>query len=420
MPPSEALDYAPPAALAEGANGQARTSEVADVLARAEAVARRCAERAGEADREGATLEREFGWLREADLLRAPLPCALGGAGLGDDPGTTHALYLLLRTVGGGSLPVGRVYEGHVNAVQLVLLYGTAEQRARYAADVRAGKAFAVWNTEAADGVKLVPAGRGRYRLEGAKTFASGAPWVDRPFANGALPDGGWQMCIVPLDAISEEERARRTDPSWWTAQGMRASASYRVDFTGIEVGPEHLIGQPGDYLREPHFNGGAVRFAAVQLGGAEALFEAGRDHLRRLGRTSDPHQQVRVGEAAIRLESGALWLLGAARLAERADADAEAVVAYAQMTRTAIEAVCLDVLRLVDRAIGARGLMPPGAAERIGRDLRLYLRQPAPDAVLANAGRYALETSASPRPLGSALFSPDHSDDDPGGFDHA
>ena len=420
---AEVLDHAPPAGLAptgDGAGGEARTSGVADVMARAEEVARRCAERAAEADREGATLEREFGWLHEAGLLRTPLPRALGGAGLGDGPGTTHALYLLLRVIGRGSLPVGRVYEGHVNAVQLVLLYGTAEQRARYAADVRAGKTFAVWNTEAADGVKLVPTGRGRYRLEGAKTFASGAPWVDRPFANGALPDGGWQMCIVPLDAIPDEERHRRTDPSWWTAEGMRASASYRVDFTGIEIGEEDLIGAPGDYLREPHFNGGAVRFAAVQLGGAEALFEAGRDHLRRLGRTSDPHQRVRMGEAAVRLESGALWLLGAARLAERADADDEAKVAYAQMARTSVEAVCLDVLRLVDRSIGARGLMPPSAAERIGRDLRLYLRQPAPDAVLANAGRYVLETSASPRPLGSDFFNPDLPSDDLAGSNRA
>ena len=415
MPQNDVLaDALPLADLGEG-NGGADGHDwtMARVLAEAEAVARRCAQRAHEADREGAMLEEEFGWLGEAGLLRAPWPRALGGAGLGVDAGTTHALFLLLMAVGRGSLPVGRVYEGHVNALQLVLLYGTAEQRARYAADVRAGAVFAVWNTEAADGVRLLPAGRGRYRLEGAKTFASGAPWVDRPFVNGALPDGGWQMCIVPLDAIPERERARRIDASWWAAEGMRASASHRVDFTGLEVGGDDLIGEPGDYLREPHFNGGAVRFAAVQLGGAEALFEAGRDHLRRLGRTSDPHQQVRMGEAAVCLESGALWLLGAARMAERADVDDEALVAYAQMTRTAIEAVCLDVLRLVDRSVGARGLMPPSAAERIGRDLRLYLRQPAPDAVLANAGRYALQTSASPRALGSDFMSSDPPDAD-------
>ena len=37
------------------------------------------------------------------------------------------------------------------------------------------------------------------------------------------------------------------------------------------------------------------------------------------------------------------------------------------------------------------RGLLQPHPIERIGRDLTLYLRQPAPDAALANAGAYTL-----------------------------
>ena len=396
-----AAPHLPDLARLDSLDVQPEAPHVVPVLGAARRVAEQCAAHAADVDHEGATLEREFAWLGEAGLLRAPLPCHLGGAGLGVEPGTTYPLYLLLREIGRGSLPVGRVYEGHVNALHLISLYGTAEQQARFAADVCAGRVFAVWNTEAADGVHLIPTGKDRYRLEGAKTFSSGAPWVDRPFVNGALPDGRWQMSIVSLDALSEEERRQRIDASWWKARGMQASASYRFDFSGLEIGAEHLIGEPGDYLQEPHFNGGAVRFAAVQLGGAQALFEAGCAHLRRLGRTGDVHQQARMGEAAIRLETGTLWLLGAARMAER-DADVEAKVAYAQMVRTAIEAVCLDVLRFVDRSVGARGLMPPSAVERVGRDLRLYLRQPAPDAVLTNAGRYALETPPDVRPLGS------------------
>ena len=57
----------------------------------------------------------------------------------------------------------------------------------------------------------------------------------------------------------------------------MRASASFKIDFSGVEVSGDDLIGAPGDYHREPYFSGGAIRFAAVQLGGAEALL----DHVR-------------------------------------------------------------------------------------------------------------------------------------------
>lgn len=85
-----------------------------------------------------------------------------------------------------------------------------------------------------------MPAGVGRYRLEGAKTFASGAGHVARPPITGALPDGGWQMCVVPL------ERARvAIDPSWWQPLGMRASASYRVGFGGVELDAGALVRAP-------------------------------------------------------------------------------------------------------------------------------------------------------------------------------
>jgi hypothetical protein len=64
-------------------------------------------------------------------------------------------------------------------------------------------------------------------------------------------------------------------------------------------------------------------------------------------------------------------------------------IVAYANMTRTAIEAICLDVMRLAERSVGARGLLRPLPFERIHRDLTMYLRQPAPDATLADIGQY-------------------------------
>jgi hypothetical protein len=45
---------------------------------------------------------------------------------------------------------------------------------------------------------------------------------------------------------------------------------------------------------------------------------------------------------------------------------------------------------------VGMRGLLHPHPIERIGRDLTLYLRQPAPDAALTGAGNYVLN---DPRP---------------------
>lgn len=378
-----------------------RYLSVAEALARATKIADLAFANASAIDRQGAFPAEEFELLASSGLLAAPLPHAEGGLGLGTEAGSTLALLLLLKQIGSGNLAVGRVYEGHVNALQLINTFGTPEQIKAYAADARDHhKIFGVWNAEADDGVKIIPIHDGRYRLEGAKTFASGSGYVQRPFVNGALPDGGWQMCIVPMDEVLTV-----TDPSWWQPSGMRASASYKVDFSGIELDSFRLIGAPGDYYRQPWLSGGVIRFAAVQLGGAEALFNATRQYLRDLNRTDDPYQQARLGKMAISIESGNLWLHGAAKVMDEyapvfggystsPNEKAKMLVAYANMVRTAIEGICMDVIQLTERSVGTRGLLPPNPIERIIRDLTLYLRQPAFDAALANVGEYALSTT--------------------------
>ena len=366
-----------------------RTLSPEALVAAARSAAREIAATAADRDADGRFPAAEIDVLRRAGLLAAPLPEALGGAGLGG-PGARHALYRVLAHAGWGSLPVGRVYEGHVNAVELVLAFGTGAQQARMADDVHAGHLFGVWNTQGPDGVSLHEEAGGTVRMAGAKTFCSGAGFVTRPVVPGALvradgAEAGWQMAVVPLGG----EEGRVT-PGSWPASGMRASTSARVDFTDLALPATALLGTPGDYFREPGFNGGAVRFAAVHAGGARALLDATVAFLRAAGRTDDPHQRARVARAAIAAETADLWLLGAARLHE-SGAPAEAESAYAAMTRTVAERACLDVLELADRCVGARGLMQPSAVERIGRDLRLYLRQPAPDAVLDAAGAAVL-----------------------------
>ena len=374
------------------------TTTVNGQVAVATRVADAIATLAAASDNERGFPTEEFRLIHEAGLLMAPLGREYGGWGLDGSPDTALEMLLLLKEIGRGNLSVGRVYEGHVNALHLIQTFGTPDQIAQAQVDAgQRGLIFGVWNTEAGDGVKIEPIGDGRYRLHGSKTFASGAGHVLRPIVPGALPDGGWQMTVVPMDRVTVE-----VDPSWWKPIGMRASASYKVDFTGIELRDEDLLGGPGDYHRQPWFSAGAIRFAAVQLGGAVALLDAMHDYLRGLNRTEDPFQRARAGQAAIAVEGATLWLHGAARHVDltpnrdRLDDPAPAI-AYANMTRLAIERACQEVMQLVEHSVGARGLLRPHPVERIVRDLTLYLRQPAPDAALTNAGAFALESDEPP-----------------------
>lgn len=374
---------------------------IANALSHAAEIAQFCATNAAKIDRNGAFPVREFKLIAEAGLLTVPLQWQLGGLGLGIDANFTYELLMLLKQIGRGNLAVGRIYEGHINALQLIQTFGTQEQIEAYASDVRdRQKIFGVWNAEADYGVKIFPMDDGRYQLEGSKTFCSGCGYVERPFVNGELIERGWQMCIVSMEEVDTV-----SDPDWWQPAGMRATASFKVDFSGVELEANALIGQPGDYYRQPWLSAGVIRFAAVQLGAAEALFDATRQYLQDLNRTEDPYQQGRLGEMAVAIEGGNLWLQGAAEIVKNyapifggypdaSQAQSNKLVAYANMVRTAIEQICMDVIAGCERSVGTRGLLPPHPMERIVRDLSLYLRQPAFDAARASAGKYALSQS--------------------------
>jgi alkylation response protein AidB-like acyl-CoA dehydrogenase len=349
--------------------------------AAAAAVAKLAFARAGECDADGAFPEADVAELGRAGLLVAVLPRRHGGAEF-----SALELCETLRRIGSGSLALGRLYEGHVNALGLVMRYGTPAQQSRAAAEARLGQLFGVWNTDDAGGLKLIEVAAG-YRLEGRKILASGAGWIRRPLVT-ATDAHGRRLMVTPR--VDDPARA---DLSPWTAQGMRASATGAVDFTGLALEPDDILGEAGDYERQPFFSGGAWRFCAVQQGGMETLLQLLRQHLRRTQRGGDPHQAARLGEAGIAVETARLWVERAARTAEEeaASQEPERVVAYVNLARLAVERAGLELMQLAQRSIGLQSFMRPNPIERVSRDLATYLRQPAPDRALTGAAAWML-----------------------------
>ncbi len=354
---------------------------VRDLRKAARDVADQAFARAGLYDEDGAYPAADVAALAPRGLLTATLPRELGGDRIGP-----LALSELLREIGAGSLPLGRLLEGHVNALDLVVRYGDDEQARLVAGEARAGKLFGVWNTDDKEGLRLL-ADRGRRRLQGRKILASGAGFIERPLIT-ATDETGRRLMVIP-----HLQLGRRADLSSWTAHGMRASATGAVDFSGVAVERHEIVGGDGDYERQPAFSGGAWRFAAVHLGGTERLFDLLRQHLRRTGRGGDPHQAARLGQAAIATETARLWVERAAAIAEEAPEarSAEQIVAYVNLARLAVERAGLDLMELVHRSVGLQGFMRPNPIERFSRDLATYLRQPGPDRALTSAADWAL-----------------------------
>jgi alkylation response protein AidB-like acyl-CoA dehydrogenase len=347
-------------------------------FAAAEAVARLAFENDA-LDCDGAFPIVEVVALHRARLLTASLPMQLGGV----QPSATE-LAGLLRRIGSGCLPLGRLYEGHVNALALIVRYGTAAQAERVAKVAGEGQLFGVWNTDDAQGLKLTHNGRTR-QLTGRKVLCSGAGFIARPLIT-ATDESGRRLMVTP-----GVDDAARADLSRWTAQGMRASATGTVDFTGLLVEDEDIVGNDGDYERQPFFSAGAWRFLAVHQGGMETLFRLLRQHLNRTKRGGDPHQAARLGQAGICVETARLWVERAAEVSQ-GPSTADGAVAYVNLARLAVERAGLDLLELAHRSMGLQSFMRPHPIERFSRDLSTYLRQPAPDRALTNAAAWILD----------------------------
>ncbi|ETX16339.1 acyl-CoA dehydrogenase [Roseivivax halodurans JCM 10272] len=325
--------------------------------------------------------------LREAGVLAGCAPCEAGGDGLAHEPGDPGHLVETLAAVGAANLSAGRLFEGHVNAVKLLALYAGHSGAAEWREATACGALFGVWGAEGKAPVRL-----SNGRLSGEKLFASGADILDHAIVTTRDDAGEVQLVMV--------DRARlegRLFPDEWSVSGMKATASGRADLDGIEIGSEDLLGAPGDYLREPHFQGGVWRYAAVQMGAMRAMTRATAAQLEARGQAEAPLQAARLRRMVTACETARLWLHRAAGLVERTEAQQEDA-GPAMLARLTVEREAVTLMQEMDAALGAASFATHHPVERHRRDLQFYLRQANPDGLGETAIRRLRESEATAR----------------------
>src|SRR5262249_37584659 len=159
---------------------------------------------------------------------------------------------------GRASLSAGRLLEGHVNAIRLIVAYGTGAQLAHTAADVGQGHCFAIWATEAAPGVRCADGS-----LSGRKVNVSAVGLATR----AVITVGRRLLVVHPPGGSRAGEMPQRLC-------GLRELPAGWVDFGGYRPAGEDWLGGDDDYLREPEFSAGAWRTLAVIAGGIAAASE--------------------------------------------------------------------------------------------------------------------------------------------------
>jgi alkylation response protein AidB-like acyl-CoA dehydrogenase len=340
--------------------------------------------------REGADFGTRFAALAKAGLLVATVPDHDGGLGMcGASAGAD--LFRLLETLGTLDLSIGRVFEAHVNALDLVRRYGSAAQFGDAARAACEGILFGLWVTDPpGGGIRMIAHGEERH-LAGAKHFCSAAGLAGRALMTAGT-EAGTRMVLVEIAPPA------RVTASSVGLSGMQAAATGRVAFDGMIVPAGAVIGQVDDYLREPVFSAAAWRNYAVILGGTRRLIAVAREMLRARGRTGHEFQRMRFGEAVTAYRSAYGWLHDAAIRAEAAGPPGEDAVAFVNLARGATETACLDIVRLMQRSLGVGAFIEGSEIERLARDITVYLRQPGPDEALTRAGAFCLDELSGDR----------------------
>jgi alkylation response protein AidB-like acyl-CoA dehydrogenase len=320
--------------------------------------------------------------LTEAGAIAAVVPTLMGGLGIGTEPERAADTARLLQLIGSASIAVGRIFEGHLNAIRLVMRNAPAPLCRTAATDACAGNLHALWVTDGPVPLRFTQVGES-IELTGEKQFCSAAGHATRAVVTACGPDGEIRLLLLPL----QRGECARSLPTG--LQGVRSAGTGRVDFTGVRHDAGVIFGEPGIYLAEPEFSAGAWRASAVTAGALAALIEATRAELTARGRDNAPEQRQRLGRMFIHAQTARLWVRHMAVAAEDPAQHASYATATVNLGRIAIEAACVDSIQLAQRSLGLSAFLVSNPVERLCRDIATYLRQPAPDEALSQAAAY-------------------------------
>ncbi len=333
-------------------------------------------------DRRPAFPHDAFSLLRGAGALAFTVPGGSGGRRV------PHGVeWDAVRAVARADGSVGRVYDGHLNAVERLSVAASEPLRSRELQAVAAGEVIlGVWGADPAPGegppARLVRRGRLGAALVGVKVFCSGAGGIDRALVL-AREDGSGP----PLLAYVDLREGVTVDRDWYRAAGMRASESHRVVFEGAQV--LAVLGSPGELAREPWFGRDAIRTAATWAGIADSAARAAFGLLAQREPRS-PLEALAAGQIAAALNTIDALMSSAAANARARPAGSqlrESILLRSQIAQSA-EAL----LGVAARACGSRPLATGSALDRARRDLGVFLHQHRLEPLLVRAGDALLD----------------------------
>jgi alkylation response protein AidB-like acyl-CoA dehydrogenase len=345
------------------------------------------AEGAAERDADPTFPEDQLRTLAAAGLLALPVP----------DPLHTHGRrasfreeWCALRAVAKADGSVGRILDGHLNAVERLAVLAPEPLRTRELEAVAAGELLlGIWGADPIPGegepARLVETRSGPV-LEGVKTFCSGSTGLDRALVAVRNASGAPEP---PLLAYVDLEEGVEVDRAWFRGSGLRSSESHRIVFRGTRI--LAVLGEPGELVREPYFSRDAIRTAVSWAGISDLALDAALATLAAKSSDKEPDDIVSLAAGKMLTAQATVdrWLEHAAREADTGPE--KSLVHISTLLRFAVAESCWEILNEAARACGSRPFAVAAPLDRARRDLELFLLQHRLEPALARAGRQTI-----------------------------
>ena len=290
----------------------------------------------------------------------------------------------LVRAVSRADGSVGRILDGHLNAVERLRLLETGNVGRDLDAIADGELWLGLWGADPVGGEgdpATVGGTPGKWQLSGTKVFCSGAGGVHRAAVVARAPDGSSARWLAYVDLTHGVD----VDRSWFQGSGMRASESHRVRFDHADI--IAVLGEPGELAREPWFSRDAIRTAASWAGMADTAVDGALRSLAQRPRAGEL-EGLAAGRILTAQKTIDLWLAGAAA------ADADALPEISVHLRDAVSQAAMTILDEAARACGSRPFALRTPLDRARRDLELLVLQHRLDPIVARRGLKALEAA--------------------------
>ncbi len=379
-----------------------RSSDSAALIEAARGLTPILAGRARQYDEENAFPTEDFADLQRAGLLSTSVPRQHGGHGISMSNGDPLSQWRITSAVAAGDLSLGRCYEGHINTVDLINVFGTDALKRKVYPEVVAGRMrFVIWGSEPIrqdsqdlykrlSGQTIATKVAGGWRLNGLKAFATSAGGATHVIITAAIDD----PALSPLEQqqwflVDANTPGINIDRSWWHSLGMRATVSHRVELNDVLAAEDSRLFSTKEYLAQLWQARFIPHFSASFLGAATAAYDFANAYIKQRGKAGDAIVQHQMAQMKIALDVLDAHLVATAQAWMAGDHAAAAL--KSNICRAVGEMQAMEVVHLAVRMCGATALLENFPLGRILRDLQTYVRHESIDRILTSVGRACL-----------------------------